>query len=256
VPTEQNPRAVFQRMFGKSDLTKAKADAGVLDLVLDDAKALSGKLGGADRRKLDEYLYSVHEVERQIQTATTIPTKNPPADTKIPEGIPPEVPDYIRVMLDLVVLSFQTDTTRIASVMLSMGGSDRAFPFLGINSSHHHYSHHEKKAENLDALHAIDKFYIEQYGYLIRKLAAIPEGNGTVLDNCMLLYGSPLRDGNLHDRGDLPMLLAGSGGGTVTTGRSIAFQSETPVANLYLNMLSAFGLPEKRFSDSTHALRI
>lgn len=254
VPTETNPRLVFQRLFGVSDKARNLGDRSILDFVLEDARRLNQSLAGADRRKLDEYLHSVRAVEQQINQSTSRPVAPLPRGSVAPEGIPPEVPDYMRTMLDLVVLAFQTDTTRIASVMFSMGGSDRAFPFLGIKSSHHHYSHHEKKPENLDALHAIDKFYIEQFGHLIRRLKALPEGSGTLLDSCLLLYGSPLRDGNLHDRQDLPIILAGSGGGSVTPGRSLKYGAETPLANLYLSLLDAFGVEEKRFSDSTGRL--
>jgi len=260
VPTETNPRLAFFRLFGDPTAKggargrQQMLDASVLDLVLEDSKRLNDKLAGADKQKLDEYLHSVREVERQIQAAERMPHKTPPVGTKAPDGIPPEVPDHIKVMLDLVVLAFQTDSTRVASVMLAMGGSDRAFPFLGLKSSHHHYSHHEKSQENLDALHAIDKFYVGQFGHLVRKLGAIKEGEGRLLDNCLLMYGSPLRDGNLHDRHDLPILLAGSGGGAATTGRVVKHPNETPMANLFLSMLDAFGVGEKRFSDSTDKL--
>ncbi len=260
VPTETNPRLAFFRLFGdpsaKGDTRSRQRmlDSSILDLVLEDSQQLNKTLSGTDRRKLDEYLHSVREVERQIQLAERLPAKQPPAGTTSPEGIPPQVAEHIQVMLDLMVFAFQTDSTRIASTMFSMGGSDRAFPFLGLKSSHHSYSHHEKKAENLDALHAIDRFYIEQFGYLIRKLKAIPEGDGSLLDHCLLMYGSPLRDGNLHDRGDLPILLAGSGGGTVSPGRVVRCPDETPLANLFLSMLDAFGVKESRFSDSTERL--
>lgn len=260
VPTETNPRAAFHRLFGDPAAQgtnrgrQTMLDASVLDLVLEDAHRLESQLGGADRRKLDEYLHSVRAVEQRIQAAERLPAQPPPLGTSVPAGIPPETPDYIRVMLDLVALAFQTDGTRIASVMLAMGGSDRAFPFLGLKSTHHSYSHHEKKAENLDALHAIDRFYIEQFGYLVAKLKSIPEGEGTLLDHTLLMYGSPLRDGNLHDRGDLPILLAGKGGGAVTPGRVVRCPDETPLANLFLNVLDAFGLDEPRFSDSTGRL--
>ncbi len=261
VPTEINPRLAFFRLFGdpsrSSDAARGRqrmVNSSVLDLVLEDSKKLGTQLGGTDRLKLEEYLHSVREVERQIQAAERLPLKQPPAGTTAPHGIPSETADHIRVMLDLVALAFQTDTTRIASVMLAMGGSDRAFPFLGLKSTHHSYSHHEKKAENLDALHAIDRFYVEQFGHLIRKLQAVKEGDGTLLDNCLLLYGSPLRDGNLHDRQDLPILLAGRGRGAVTPGRMVKHPDETPLANLHLSLLSAFGIEAPRFSDSTGKL--
>jgi len=262
VPTEINPRLAFLRLFGDPRQGRGAAErarhamqqSSVLDLVCDEARALHGQIGGADRRKLDEYLHSVREVERQIQAAERIPPRELPAGTKAPDGIPPQVPDHIRVMLDLMVLAFQTDSTRIISVMLANGGSDRSFPFIGVQSAHHHYSHHEGKPENLEALHKIDQFYVAQYAYLVKKLAAVKEGTGTLLDNCLVLYGCPLRDGNKHERHDLPILLAGSGGGIVTPGRAIPYPAETPLANLFLTMLDSVGCKQDRFSDSTGRL--
>lgn len=262
VPTEMNPRNVFVRMFGDPRQT---GDAGrqarekmlrssILDLVREDAATLGGKLGGTDKHKLGEYLDSVRQIEKQIQAAERIPAKAPPADTAMPNGIPPSIPEHMRLMLDLMVLAYQTDTTRIASIMLANGGSGRSFPFIDVKSSHHHYSHHEHKPENLDALHKIDRFYVEQYAYLIGKLSATKEGDGSLLDRCMILYGSPLRDGNKHDRHDLPVMVAGNGGGLIKTGRCEHWPVEAPMANLLLSMLDGVGVREEHFGDSTGRL--
>jgi len=262
VPTETNPRQAFVRLFGDprqgGDAGRAARDrmlrTSILDLVREDAAALTRTVGGADRQKFDEYLESVRAVERQIQVAERIPARALPEGTRMPAGTPPAVPDHIKVMLDLMVLAYQTDSTRIISLMLANGGSSRNFPFIGVQSAHHHYSHHEGRPENLDALQKIDMFYAEQFAYLVRKLKAIPEAGGTLLDRCLLLYGSPLRDGNKHDRHDLPVLLAGGGGGLVTPGRCVKWPVETPMANLFLTMLDGVGVGEEHFSDSTGRL--
>ncbi|QOV90847.1 DUF1552 domain-containing protein [Humisphaera borealis] len=262
VPTETNSRQAFARLFGdprqSTDAGRAARErmlrSSILDLVREDAAALNRTVGGADRQKVDEYLESVRAVERQIQAAERIPAKPLPEGTRMPAGTPPAVPDHIKVMLDLMVLAYQTDSTRIISLMLANGGSSRNFPFIGVQSAHHHYSHHEGRPENLDALQKIDTFYAEQFGYLVRRLKAIPEAGGTLLDRCLLLYGSPLRDGNKHDRHDLPVLLAGGGGGLVKPGRCIKWPVETPMANLFLTMLDGVGVKEEHFSDSTGRL--
>lgn len=263
VPHELNPRQVFLRMF--RDTTQA-ADAqeegrqtmlrkSVLDLVFDDAKALGAKLGADDRHKLGEYLHSVRAVEEQIQAAEMFPAQSPPSGIAAPEGIPAEATQHIRLMLDLTALALQTDTTRIVSCMFANGGSDRTFPWLGVSESHHSMSHHERKPERLEGLLRADRFYAEQFGYLVRKLKGIREGEGTLLDHTMLVYGGSLRDGNKHEHHDLPILIAGNGGGAFKSGRNIKFAPETPMANLFLSMLQRMGIEEPRFGDSTGLLK-
>lgn len=262
VPTETNPRQAFVRLFGDTRQSGAVGKAArermlrtsILDLVREDAAAINRTVGGADKQKVDEYLESVRAVERQIQAAERIPAKPLPTGTRMPDGVPPAIPDHIRVMLDLIVLAYQTDSTRIASLMLANGGSSRNFPFIGVPSAHHHYSHHEGRAENLDALQKIDAFYAQQFGYIVARLKSIPEAGGTLLDRCLLLYGSPLRDGNKHDRQDLPVMLAGTGGGLVKPGRCVRWPVETQMANLFLTMLDGVGVHEEHFSDSSGRL--
>lgn len=158
-------------------------------------------------------------------------------------------------MLDLTVLALQTDTTRIISCMFANGGSDRTFHWLGVSESHHSMSHHERKPDRLEGLLRADRFYAEQFGYLVRKLKAIREGEGTLLDHTMLAYGGSLRDGNKHEHHDLPILIAGNGGGAFKTGRNIKFAPETPMANLFLPMLDRMGIHEPRFGDSNGMLK-
>ncbi len=256
VPIENDPRLAFARLFGNANRnsTEESIHRSILDLVREEAKMLNNSLGGADRRQVDEYLTSVREVERRIYAADQIPPQPLPSGVRSPEFVASDVSSHIRAMLDLMVLAFQTDSTRIVSLMLAMGGSNRAFPELGFTSGHHGYSHHGGKANSLDALHAIDKFYAAQFAYLLQELKKVKEGSGTLLDHCLLLYGSSMRDGGGHDRHDLPVLLAGSGSGAVSPGRIVRFANETPMANLFLNMLDAVGIEEPRFSDSTGRL--
>ena len=263
VPHELNPRQVFLRMFRDTTQATDAQEEGrltmlrksVLDLVLDDAKALGSKLGSDDRHKLDEYLHSVRAVEEQIQASEKFPAQPPPPGVLAPDGIPAEATQHIRLMLDLTVLALQTDTTRIVSCMFANGGSDRTFQWLGVSESHHSMSHHERKPERLEGLLRADRFYAEQFGYLVRKLKGIREGEGTLLDHTMLVYGGSLRDGNKHEHHDLPILIAGNGGGAFKTGRNIKFAPETPMANLFLSMLHRMGLEKPRFGDSTGLLK-
>ncbi len=227
----------------------------VLDLVLDDARSLGGKLGADDRHKLDEYLHSVRAVEEQIQAAERFPAQPPPPGFTAPDGIPADAVQHLRLMLDLTALALQTDTTRIVSCMFANGGSDRTFPWLDVSESHHSMSHHEKKPARLEGLLRVDRFYVEQFGYLVRKLKSIREGEGTLLDHTMLVYGGSLHDGNKHQHHDLPILIAGNGGGAFKTGRNLKFAPETPMANLFLSMLHRTGLEAPRFGDSTGLLK-
>lgn len=262
VPHELNPRQVFLRMFqdpAQSVGAKEKAQEtmvrrSVLDIVLQDANRLRTKLGSDDRQKLDEYLHSVRAVEEQIQASERFPAKAPPSTMGIPDGIPERAPDHIRVMMDLTALAFQTDSTRLATIMLANGGSDRNFNWLGVSESHHSLSHHERKPERLEGLAKVDRFYVEQFAYLVNKLRSLPEGDGTLLDHCALVYGGSLRDGNKHEHHDLPILVAGRAGGAINPGRSVKWPVETPMANLFVSLLNAAAVPTEKFGDSTGPL--
>jgi len=258
LPKEINPRALFTRLFGDPNQMAAERDRAkqamyrrsVLDLVSDDARRLDGDLGIADRRKLEEYLEAVRSIEKQIQSAEQNEARRLP-QMEAPEGIPVEFPAYVKLMLDLMVVAFQTDTTRIATFVLANEGSNRTFPWIEVRDGHHSLSHHGGNVEKLDKIQKIDQFYVEQYTYLVRKMKATPEGEGTLLDNSMLFYGGAIGDGNRHNHNELPVLLAGGAQKSIETGRHIRYAKDTPLCNLFLSMLDRVGIKEEKFGDST-----
>lgn len=262
LPCELNPRTVFSRLF--ADRTQGAAAGrrarevtlrqSVLDLVLGDAKRLQPALAGEDRHKLDEYFASVRAVEERIQRAERLPAPPAPDGTQAPVGIPADVGSYIRLMMDLMVLAFQSDSTRLITLMLANEGSDRTFPELGLTTSHHWTGHHEKKPDKLEVIHRVDRWYVGQFAYLIDRLAKTKDGNGTLIDSCGLVYGCALRDGNLHDNGDLPILIGGRAGGAIAPGRSVKWPLETPMANLHVSLLQAAGVTAATVGDSTGPL--
>lgn len=260
LPPEVDPRLVFDRMFsngvaGEVEESRARRRPGgrsVLDFVLDDAKRLQNKLGATDRRKLDEYLTSVREIEQRIDRAEKFPPANP--NYARPTGIPRDYEQHLRVMFELLALAFQTDTTRIATFMIAHDGSNRAYPFIGIGDGHHDLSHHGGDAGKKKKIARINQFHMRQFAYFLEKLESVREGNGTLLDHCMAVYGSGISDGNAHSHHDLPVILAGKGGGTITTGRHVRYPKDTPMSNLYLSMLDRMGAPAERFGDSTGVL--
>ncbi len=258
MPKETSPRAVFDRLFGAESLRdRARQNAlqrSILDLALEDAHRLQSTLGTADQRKLEEYLDSVRQVERQIQAAERSDKSRAVPDLHIPDGKPPTYAEHARLMMDLIVLAFQTDTTRVATFMLANEGSNRTYGAIGIREAHHELSHHEGKAEKLDKIRRIDEYNVEQLNYLLTKLKASREDGGNLLDRSMVLYGCSIADGNRHDHGNLSMLLAGRGGGTINPGRHIACPTDTPVCNLLLSMLDRMGVKSDRFGDSTARL--
>lgn len=261
LPAEVDPRLVFERLFGGGNSKKSAASRGarqayqksVLDFVLEDARQLQSKLGYTDRRKLDEYLTAVRELEQRIERAEQFATTLP--DYSKPNGIPKVNQDHIRLMYDLMAMAFQTDTTRIASFILAHDGSNKSYPFLGVSEGHHTVSHHEHNEEKKAKIAKINRYHVEQFAYFLEKLKSIREGEGSVLDNSMIVYGSGIADGNAHNHDNLPVLLAGGGGGTIQSGRHIRVSKETPMANLYMSMLERMGAPVERFGDSTGALK-
>jgi hypothetical protein len=257
MPKEHRPRALFERLFGDPDAAEGSAArakrlaerASVLDLVLEDAKRLVGRLGPADRRKLDEYLTSVREVEARL-------AKDAPATAvTVPEGLRggPDVPAKIRLFFDLLVLAFQTDRTRFATFMLGNAGSNLSYGFLEAPEGHHDLSHHGGEAPKLEKVARINRFHAEQVAAFLDRLDAAKEDGSTLLERTIVLYASALADGNAHAHHDLPVLIAGGGGGW-KTGRHVRFAKETPMANLYLSFLERFGQPDRAFADSTGTL--
>jgi Protein of unknown function (DUF1552) len=259
LPTEVNPRQVFTRLFtdqsnDPATLARNELRASVLDAVLEDARDLSRNLGGNDRQKLDQYLSGVRDVERRITSAEKLEPVKLPHDVSRPAGVPADLTEHMHLMCDLMVLAFQTDVTRIATFMIGREGSEQKYRMAGVNEGHHTISHHQNKQENIDKIKAINIYHVQQLAYLTGKLKAIKEGDGTLLDNCMIAYGSAIADPNRHAHDDLPVLLVGRGGGTIKTGRYLRCPRETPLNNLWLAMLERFGISAPKLGDSTGPL--
>ncbi len=259
---EMDPRLVFERMFGLGatagkgpEAARAKRmQKSILDSVLDEAKTLQAKVDTSDRRKLDEYFSSVRDIEQRIEHAEKFSAQLP--DVKIPEGIPDSYEEHIRTMFDLMVLAFQTDTTRLSTFMLAHDGSNRSFPEIGVPDAHHALSHHQSDPQKLAKIAKIDQFYLRQFGYFLDKMKAVKEGDSTLLDNSMIVFGGGIGDGNRHNHDNLPILLAGRAGGTLSPGKRMVLPGETPMTNLYLSMLDRMGVPAEKVGDSTGKLEV
>ena len=259
---EMDPRLVFERLFGFGATAgkgpeaerRKRLQQSILDTVLEDAKSVQSKVNAADRRKLDEYFTSIRDIEQRIQRAEKFSAEMP--DVKVPEGVPDSYEEHIRTMFDLLTLAFQTDTTRIATFMLAHDGSNRSFPEIGVPDAHHYLSHHQEDAAKLKKIAEIDRFYVRQLGYFLDKMKSVKDGESgaTLLDNSMVVYGGGISDGNRHDHSQLPVILAGRGGGTLNPGRRIVFDGEVPMTNLYLSMLDRIGVKAERVGDSTGQL--
>ena len=264
MPAEINPRSVLNRLFGKSDQPGRTAQADpldrqMLDLVIGGAKDLRRKLPQNDQHKLDEYLDSVRAAERRIaaieyrqkeaalEKAGVASSKrkasdSPPIEIKIPEG--DKRSEYMQVMCDLTVLAFQTDTTRV-STYIGSTPNGVSYPELGFTDMHHSPTHHNNEAEKVRKVAAITKFNIDQFAYMVKKMAALREGDGTLLDNCIMMWGSGLEDGNKHTRENLPFIIAGKGGGSINTGRFLA-NTKGNQGDLLTTLLACAGVPLDR----------
>jgi hypothetical protein len=254
---EINPRLAFLRLFGDRsggrDLQRDFYRKSILDLVAADAAKLKSDLGRTDQRKVDEYFTSVRELELRIAHAEQQTLEQIP-DFKVPDGVPSDLEEHIRLMYDLMALAFQTDVTRIATFMLANEGSNRAYRMVGVNEGHHELSHHRNDEDKIAKIRKIDHFLITQFAYFLEKLKSIPEGEGNLLDNSMIVYGSGLSDGNRHNHHDLPVLLAGKAGGTIRTGRHMQLEGEVPLNNLFLSMLDRMGAQVESIGDSSGRL--
>jgi len=257
---EVNPRLVFDRLFASqakgSAATRARRELyrkSILDYVLEDASALKGRLGISDQRKVEEYLTSLREIERRVEMASNAPVKDQPKLAR-PTGIPKEFNEHVRLMCDLLVLAFQGDITRISTFMFANEGSNRNFPDMGIPEGHHTLSHHAGDPKKHEKIKKINRLHVSQFAYFLEKMSSIREGEGTLLDHSMIVYGSGISDGNRHNHDDLPILLAGKGGGTLQTGRHVKYERNTPLNNLYLSMLDRVGASVDGFGDSTGRL--
>jgi hypothetical protein len=260
LPMENNPRAVFERLFGAADSTDAftrlarlRQDRSILDFVTNEAATLEHRLGAGDRLKLTQYLDAVRDVERRIQRAEEQSDREVPV-VEQPIGIPGTFEEHARLMFDLLTLAYQTDLTRVGTFMFGREVSGRSFPEIGVPGGHHGYSHHQNDPVNLEMLAKINTHHIRQFGYFLEKLRSTPDGDGSLLDHSLFLYGAGISDGNLHFHLDLPILLAGGSAGHLKGGRHLRYSSETPLANLHVAMLDKLGLPVEQFGDSTGGL--
>lgn len=258
---EVDPRLVFERLFaaqGKTDVAESRdqrkrLQKSVLDFVLDDASRLRKKLPTGDQRKMDEYLTSVREIEMRISRVELGLDDDQPNITA-PVGIPKDYGAHIRLMLDLQVLSFQTDLTRVSTFMFANAGSNRSYKFIDVPEGHHDLSHHGNDEEKQVKISRINRFHMEQFSYFLGRMQSVAEGEGSMLDHSMLLYGSGIGDGNRHNHDDLPILVAGSAGGRLSTGRHIRYLKNTPLNNLYLSLLDRMDVGIESLGDSTERL--
>lgn len=262
-PKERNPRLVFERLFTDGSDSSSPAERAkrlkyrrsILDAVAGDARRLRRGAGRRDADKLEEYLTSLREIERRIERAEE--GDDGLVDDlgmAIPQGVPKTYGEHIEVMSDLMILAFRTDTTRVASFMVSNAGSGRSYRFLDVPEGHHPLSHHGGDEKKHEKIKKINRWHLTQLASMLERFKAVEEGEGNLLDNTLLLYGSCIGDGNRHNHDDLPILLAGRGGGAVDPGRHLRYEKGTPVANLFLRMLEAVGAEARVFGDSTGRL--
>ena len=253
---EIRPRQAFDRLF-RGGRRGDTGEGSVLDLVRNEARALERRVGSADRDRVGEYLTALREVERRIDSfdrARIGRARELLGDAAVPDS-PRDHAEHVGLMLQLIELAFRSDTSRIATLMLGNSVSGIDFSFLdGVKGGHHHLSHHGNDPEMMRQYAAINRWCVAQFGGLCERLAAVQEGDGSLLDASMLLFGSGLRDGNRHDPHDLPILLCGRAGGRLQTGDHIRFRAGTPLTNLYVTMLDAFGCPVDSVADSTGGL--
>lgn len=260
VPKETDPELIFERLFedGQPHETEAARarrlglQKSVIDFALEDATRLGRELGAADKRKLDEYLGAVRELERRIERAGRESREGSmKLGMKKPEDAPAGFGEHLRILADLLVLAFQTDSTRVSTFVFANEGSNRSYAFIEVPEGHHDLSHHGNDAEKQKKIQRINRFHVEQVAYFLGKLKAAREADKSLLDRCMIVYGSGIADGNRHQHDDLPMILAGGGAGTLRPGRHVRFGKGTPATNLYLSLLDRAGVKLPRLGDST-----
>jgi len=268
VAKETDPRLVFDRLFsadasstgqiGETTKSRELYQQSVLDCVMADASRLSRQLGGHDRQKLDEYLTGVRELERRLQLVER--QEQAGGDTSVvgavqrPSAMPEQYSDHVRLMGDMMVLAFQADLTRVSTFMFANEGSNRSYRQIGIAEGHHELSHHGRAPEKLAKIRQINRFHIEQLSYIAQKMQSIKEGNGTLLDNTMLVYGGGISDGDRHNHDDLPVMMLGRGGNRVKAGQHIRYEDGTPMTNLFITMFDKMGIPIEHLGDSNGKL--
>jgi hypothetical protein len=255
LPAEAHPRIVFESLFGeggsKADRQAAlRRRASLLDFVKDDFGRLGKTLGASDKRKVDEYLEAIRDVEQRIQKAERDVADNPLRDLDRPVGVPASYADHARLMFDLQILAMQGDVTRVMTFQLARETSTRTYPEIGVSDSHHPLTHHGNDPAKIARMAKINQFHVSLFAEFIAKLAATKEGNGSLLDNSLYLYGSGMGNPNLHDHSNLPIIVAGGAAGGMKGGRHIRFEKNTPLANLHLTLLDKVGVKLDKFGDS------
>ena len=256
LPAEAHPRIVFESLFGEGGTAKERRAAlrkraSLLDSISEEITRLQRDLGPADRAKLEEYLTAVREVERRIQTAESDAAKNQLPDLDRPMGVPASYADHARLMFDLQVLALQGDVTRVITFQLARETSNRTYPEIGVPDPHHPLSHHGNNPEKVALMAKINSFHVSLFAEFVLKLKKTTDGNGSLLDHSLYLYGSGMGNPNVHDHTNLPTIVAGGGAGKMRGGRHIQYDKPTPLANLHLSLLNKVGVPMESFADST-----
>lgn len=255
LPSEAHPRIVFENLFGEGGSpaerrAALKKRASLLDSVSKEIARLKNTLGPGDRKKVSEYLDSVREVERRIQQSETASRDNPLPDLDRPAGVPAAYADHARLMFDLQLLAFQGDVTRVITFQLARETSNRTYPEIGVSDSHHPLTHHGNDPEKVAKVAKINRFHVSLFAEFVQKMQSTPEGDGSLLDHSLYLYGSGMGNPNVHDHQNLPILVAGGAAGNMRSGRHIRFEKPTPLANLHLTLLNKVGVPLDSFADS------
>jgi hypothetical protein len=264
LPMEMNPRMVFERLFGEADssdpatlATRLQERRSLLDYAAGSIDRLQTKLGPGDRSKLSEYLEAIRDIERRIQRAEEANARPALQLPKMerPSSVPERYEEHCKLMFDLQVMAYRADLTRVITFMLAHAGSNRAYPEIGISDGHHSLTHHQYDAAKIEKVAQIDAMFVRMFAYYLDKLKSAPDGDGTLLDHVAIIYGSGTGDGNAHSHHDLPTLIAGGAGGQIKGGRHLRYPAETPLTNLFVNVLEKAGIPTEKFGDSTGQLK-
>jgi hypothetical protein len=260
MPPILDPRALFERLFGDGVVLSAEAKArkakfrrSILDFVTEDTKKLEAGLGPTDRRKLDEYLTSIRDVEQQLLKAENANAQIDPNMEK-PYGVPADFAEHFKLMSDMATIAFQADLTRVMTFLVTKEGTSRAYREIGISDGHHPLTHHRNQPDWIEKVTRINEYHMRQFASWVEKLKSIHEGDGTLLDSMMMVYGAGLSDGNRHLHDDLPTIIVGKAGGAIQTGRRLVTRRETPMCNLFLTMMDIMAVPMDHFGDATGKL--
>jgi hypothetical protein len=262
LPMENNPRVVFERLFGLGGtaaerLSEMRKNRSILDSVTAEMSSLQRSLGPSDRGIVNEYLDSVREIEQRInRAAQQTGNSTMPANLERPVGIPENFEEHAKLMFDLQWLAYRADITRVTTLQLAREFSSRSYPNIGVADGHHSISHHTNDPEKMEKYAKICTYHMELFAYFLEKMQATPDGDGSLLDHSMFLYGGGISDGNKHDHSNLPAVLVGGGAGSLKGGRYVQFPENTPMSNMFVSLLDKVGVPIDKMGDSTGPLRM